>query len=207
AAGEQGGGSAPGGPPVDLDTLPAPWRLALDAAEDALRSANAIRHHLGFGPGELEEFGRRIVLERHDVGRLLDQAAHDEHVHLRRRFSAPRPAPRVLGLPPGVVACLFDLDGVLTGSAAVHAAAWAETFDELLSGRVERTGERFAPFRPFDERTDYERHIHGRPRLDGVHAFLASRGIRLPEGRPDDPPGAETVYGLANRKNEALVRR
>jgi beta-phosphoglucomutase-like phosphatase (HAD superfamily) len=193
--------------PIDLDELAAHWRLALDAAEDALHSASRMAHRLGFPPDELAERTRGITLQRQEIGRLLDETARLEHVHLRRRMSTPRPTRRMLGLPHAVLACVFDLDGVLTGSAAVHAAAWAETFDELLSRRVERTGERFAPFRPFDLRTDYERHIHGRPRLDGVHAFLASRGIRLPEGGPDDPPGAETVHGLANRKREALVRR
>ena len=71
---------------------------------------------------------------------------------------------------------------MLTASADLHAAAWREAFDPLLAGRVERTGERFAPFMPFDPRTDYYRHLHARPRLEGVQAFLASRGIRLPEG-------------------------
>jgi HAD superfamily hydrolase (TIGR01509 family) len=194
-------------PPVDLDALTTRWRRALDSAEDALRATSRIAHRLGFEPQELAGYGHELALERQDVGRLLEAAASERHLHLRRRLAAPRPTGRMLGLPGGVVACVFDLDGVLTGSAAVHAAAWEETFDELLSRRVERTGERFAPFRPFDVRTDYERHIAGRPRLDGVHAFLASRGIRLPKGRPDDPPGAETVYGLANRKREALVHR
>ncbi len=106
-----------------------------------------------------------------------------------------------------MLACVFDLDGVLTPSASIHAAAWAVTFDELLARRVEATGERFAPFRPFNRDTDYAEHIHGKPRLEGVAAFLASRGIRLAEGHPDDPPGDATVYGLANRKNELLLER
>jgi HAD superfamily hydrolase (TIGR01509 family) len=93
---------------------------------------------------------------------------------------------------------------VLIGSAAIHIAAWTETFDEFISRRIERTGGRFALFNP---RVDYPRHIHGKPRLDGVRAFLASRGISLPEGEPGDSPGLETVHGLANRKNQALLRR
>jgi HAD superfamily hydrolase (TIGR01509 family) len=109
----------------------------------------------------------------------------------------------VLGLPPRIDACVFNLDGVLIGSASLHAAAWTETFDELISRRLERTRGRFAPFNP---RVDYPAHMHGRPRLEGVRGFLASRGIRLPEGEPDDAPGSETVYGLANRKNQALLR-
>jgi beta-phosphoglucomutase-like phosphatase (HAD superfamily) len=110
-------------------------------------------------------------------------------------------------LPNDALACVFELEGVLTGGAAVHAAAWAETFDALLLKRSERTGERFGPFAPFNPRTDYAVHIHGRPRVEGVRAFLASRGIRLPEGEPGDLPSAETVHGLANRKNHALLRR
>jgi beta-phosphoglucomutase family hydrolase len=102
-----------------------------------------------------------------------------------------------------VTACLFDLDGVLTDTAAVHAKAWTELFDGYLRERAERTGE---PFVPFDPRGDYVAHVDGKPRQDGVRDFLASRGIVLAEGDPDDPPGTETVHGLGNRKNEALLR-
>ena len=113
----------------------------------------------------------------------------------------------MLGLPQAVRGCVFDLEGVLAGSSRIHAAAWAETLDEFLSRRVEATGERFAPYTLFDPGVEYERYIQGKPRLEGVHAFLASRGIRLPEGSAADPAGAETVWGLATRKNEALLRR
>jgi beta-phosphoglucomutase-like phosphatase (HAD superfamily) len=99
---------------------------------------------------------------------------------------------------------VFNLDGVLIGSASIHAEAWRETFDEFISRRIERTAGSFAPF---DPRVDYSKHIHARPRLEGVREFLASRGISLPDGSPDDPPGTETVHGLANRKNRALLRR
>jgi beta-phosphoglucomutase family hydrolase len=110
----------------------------------------------------------------------------------------------VLGLPEGVTAGLFDLDGVLTNTAAVHNEAWTEIFDAYLLERAERTGERFVPFDPV---ADYATHVDGKPRADGVRDFLASRGIAVPEGDPDDGPGAETVHGLGNRKNEALLRR
>jgi beta-phosphoglucomutase family hydrolase len=109
----------------------------------------------------------------------------------------------VLGLPDGVTACLFDLDGVLTNTAAVHDTAWTEVFDAYLRERAQRTGE---GFRPFDPGADYASYVDGRSRSDGVRAFLASRGISLPEGDPDDPPDAETVAGLGNRKNAALLR-
>jgi beta-phosphoglucomutase family hydrolase len=108
----------------------------------------------------------------------------------------------VLGLPPGINACLFDLDGVLTQTAKVHARAWKEMFDEFLRRRAEAAG---TGFRPFDEHTDYENFVDGKPRYDGVRSFLESRGIRLPAGTPADPPDAHTIDGLGNRKNELVV--
>jgi beta-phosphoglucomutase family hydrolase len=107
-----------------------------------------------------------------------------------------------LGLPSQIRACLFDLDGVLTQTARVHAAAWKEMFDAFLRDRAGRTGERFVPFDPV---VDYDTYVDGKPRYDGVRSFLASRGIELPEGDPSDPPSAETVYGLGNRKNELVL--
>ena len=104
----------------------------------------------------------------------------------------------VPGLPDRIAACLFDLDGVLTQTAEVHAAAWKETFDAFLRERAEETGE---AFEPFEIATDYARHVDGRLRLDGVRGFLASREIELPEGGEDDPPEANTVHGLGTRKN------
>jgi beta-phosphoglucomutase family hydrolase len=109
----------------------------------------------------------------------------------------------MLGLPDQVTACLFDLDGVLTDTAAVHDAAWKEMFDSFLQARAQRTGE---PFVPFDSDNDYGQYVDGRPRADGVRTFLKSRGIELPEGKPDDGPDAETVNGLGNRKNVLLLR-
>jgi beta-phosphoglucomutase family hydrolase len=105
-------------------------------------------------------------------------------------------------MPRGITACLFDLDGVLTQTAKVHAAAWKEMFDAYLRGRAERTGD---PFRPFALPEDYLAYVDGRLRADGVRAFLASRNITLPDGAADDPPTSETVQGLANRKNELLL--
>jgi beta-phosphoglucomutase family hydrolase len=109
----------------------------------------------------------------------------------------------VLGLPTTVKACLFDLDGVLTQTAAVHNAAWRATFDEFLKDRSDTTRE---PFVPFDPEADYNRYVDGRPRADGVRTFLASRGITLAEGTPEDQPGADTVNGLGNKKNELLLK-
>lgn len=109
----------------------------------------------------------------------------------------------MLGLPDGIRACLFDLDGVLTETATIHATAWKAMFDAYLQERATRTGE---PFVPFDETEDYDRYVDGKPRADGTRSFLESRGIHLPDGSPDDPPSAETVYGLGTRKNDLVLR-
>jgi beta-phosphoglucomutase family hydrolase len=110
----------------------------------------------------------------------------------------------VLGLPDGIRGCLFDLDGVLTQTAKVHDAAWKQMFDGFLRDWSTRTGQ---PFVPFDPVKDYDEYVDGKPREDGTRSFLASRGIKLPEGSEDDPPDAETVYGLSNRKNEIVLQR
>ena len=108
----------------------------------------------------------------------------------------------MLGLPDGVSACLFDLDGVLTKTAVVHDKAWKQTFDEYLKSRAEKDGGEFVPF---DSGEDYNEYVDGKPRYDGVRSFLQSRGIELPEGEHDDPPDADTVCGLGNRKNELVL--
>ncbi|MDG4795818.1 HAD-IA family hydrolase [Micromonospora sp. WMMD1082] len=110
----------------------------------------------------------------------------------------------MLGLPDHVTAVLFDLDGVLTQTARVHNAAWTETFDDFLRRHAADAGE---PYRPFDPGPDYHRYVDGRPRLDGIRTFLASRDITLPEGTPEDPPGAQTVHGLGNQKNILVLER
>jgi beta-phosphoglucomutase family hydrolase len=112
-------------------------------------------------------------------------------------------APRTnLGLPPTILACLFDLDGVLTQTARLHAAAWKRMFDAYLRTWAERRSETFVPF---DARDDYLRFVDGKQRADGVRSFLDSRGIELPEGVPSDEPDAETVHGLGNRKNDIVL--
>ncbi len=107
----------------------------------------------------------------------------------------------MLGLPDSTLACLFDLDGVVTKTALVHAAAWKEMFDDFLRQHAAATGTEFVPF---DAVGEYDRYVDGKPRLDGTRSFLQARGIELPEGDPSDPPAALTVNGLSNRKN-ALV--
>ncbi|HET9893282.1 MAG TPA: HAD family hydrolase, partial [Mycobacterium sp.] len=108
-----------------------------------------------------------------------------------------------LGLPEKVRACLFDLDGVLTDTASVHTKAWKAMFDAYLADRAKRTGEDFVPF---DAAADYREYVDGKKREDGVRSFLESRGIHLPDGSPDDPDDAETIYGLGNRKNDMFQK-
>jgi beta-phosphoglucomutase family hydrolase len=110
----------------------------------------------------------------------------------------------MLGLPDGTRVCLFDLDGVLTDTASVHAAAWKQMFDDYLAARAKRDG---TPFVPFDVKTDYGPYVDGKPRLEGTDSFLRSRGIELPAGGPDDPPGAETIYALSTVKNNLVQEK
>ena len=105
----------------------------------------------------------------------------------------------MLGLPDNIKACLFDLDGVLTQTAKVHDNAWKQTFDEFLR---QRDGD---SFKEFDPVADYDEYVDGKPRYDGVRSFLASRGIQLPEGSPDDPPTANTIAGVGNSKNDLVL--
>jgi beta-phosphoglucomutase family hydrolase len=112
--------------------------------------------------------------------------------------------------PPGATALrdldavIFDMDGVVTQTAVVHASSWKKLFDAFLRERSEETGE---PFVPFDEHGDYERYVDGKNRYDGVRSFLASRGIELPEGSPDDPPGSDTVQALGNDKDTYFLEQ
>jgi beta-phosphoglucomutase family hydrolase len=105
-------------------------------------------------------------------------------------------------LPDRVSTCLFDLDGVLTQTAKLHAAAWKEMFDAFLLDRSRETGEET---HPFELPRDYVDYVDGKLRSDGVRSFLASRGIALQEGSPDDPPTAQTVHGLGTRKNDLVL--
>ncbi|MBJ7470383.1 MAG: beta-phosphoglucomutase family hydrolase [Solirubrobacteraceae bacterium] len=109
----------------------------------------------------------------------------------------------MLGLPDGISALLFDLDGVLTKTAEVHAAAWKEMFDEVLTAHAGQDG---VDSRPFDEVGDYLSYVDGKPRYNGVRDFFASRGLSFPEGEPGDDGTVETVIGLGNRKNDAVQR-
>ncbi len=110
----------------------------------------------------------------------------------------------MLGIPDRSRGCLFDLDGVLTQTATVHAAAWQEMFDDFLRQRAQRTGE---PFVPFDPVADYDKYVDGKPRADGTRSFLRAGGIELPDGSDSDPPGTATVAGLSSLKNQIVLRK
>lgn len=107
-------------------------------------------------------------------------------------------------LSNGPDAMVFDLDGVITFTARVHAAAWKDLFDSFLSERAQKLRQ---PFVPFDAASDYLQYVDGKPRYDGVASFLASRGIQLPFGRPDDPQDAATITALGNRKDELFKKK
>lgn len=109
-----------------------------------------------------------------------------------------------LGLPDKIRGCLFDMDGVLTRTATIHAAAWKQMFDEFLDKWSEQTG---VAMKPFDAVADYDRYVDGRTRADGTRGFLQSRGIHLPEGSEADPAGAPTVAGLSKRKNDIVLEK
>jgi HAD superfamily hydrolase (TIGR01509 family) len=183
---------------LELDTVASEWQVALDAAQHALDNSRR-----SLPPDDLVRHHGELVLERRQTAALLAQLAHAAGVEPEPWLSAVPLSVTMLGLRPGVRACIFDLDGVLTDSGVLHASAWAEVFDDLLLRLSQKTGWQFVPF---DRDADYRAYIDGRPRLEGIHLFLGSRGIRLPEGRPGDAPDADTAYGLARHKSDALAR-
>jgi beta-phosphoglucomutase-like phosphatase (HAD superfamily) len=183
----------------ELERLRSEWRAALAAAREALEANEEF-----LDPDELVAEEKHLFGEYKPTEELLRRLALDEGVspELAQPFLPRTLTRRALGLPPTIHSCVFELDGVLVGTSALQVEAWQRTFDELLASRIEATYRRLTA--PFDPQIDYPAHIEGRTRLDGVRTFLASRGVRLPEGSPDDPPGTETVHGVANRKNEQL---
>ena len=191
---------------LDLDSAAFKWREALDAASDSLDNVSRSRRALHFSPAELQSRLAQLEHERDMAERDLEQLAGTTHTHLHRHLHGPRACGELLGLGTAVEACVLELDGVLAPSMALHAAAWQETLDELLARHHRQAGVGFEPVRPFDPRGDYFRYLHGRPRIDGVHRFLDSRGIRLPRGDPSQEPGDDTAWGVAARKNQVLRR-
>lgn len=184
---------------LELDAVAAHWQLALDAAQRALDAA-----HGSLPDTELHRRAHALAAERQVTASLLRRLAEAGAVSPAPWLSPVPLRPVMLGLDDTVRACLFDLEGVLTDGAALHAWAWGEAFDELLRRFGDRTG---LHVEPFDREGDYRAFVEGRPRHEGVETFLRSRGIRLPVGLADDPAGMETVFGIARLKSEALTRR
>lgn len=179
---------------LDPNTLSVHWRIALGAAHDALRAG---AEYPGAGPlaAELRRRSSALTHERDDVQRLLERDARVEHIPLVRRLSFPHVHRTQLGLPHQVQACVFELDGVLTPSAELHYAAWASVLDDFLVRHFARASVHLGHFARLSRRTDYGQYLHGRPRIDGLRAFLASRGLTLPE---------DTILALADAKDRAL---
>jgi beta-phosphoglucomutase-like phosphatase (HAD superfamily) len=184
----------------DVDTLAGEWCEALDSGHASLTAAS-----LYFGSAELAGFSRRLEEDRVEAVNLLRELAREQHRKglLVRWLATPRHTRAMLGLPEGIDACVFDLEGVLTTSDRLQAEAWADTLDPLLLARA-HPAEHFVPF---DRRGEYEEHFAARPRLEGIRNFLAGRGLSLAEGRPDEAPGTGSVAALAARKNEAVRQR
>jgi len=186
---------------VDLDGLVGAWHRGFTSAQSALAAAGSDHDLQG---AELQQRVRHLTDERSATAALVASFAHDLHAQrpgLARILSSPRGTRHLLGLPSGIDACVFNVDGVLIASVAIHAEAWKRVLDGFLIHRIDRTG---ATTPTFSRWVDYPRLIHGKSRVDAIRDFLASRGISLPEGSPRDLPGAETVHGLANAKREAL---
>lgn len=138
-----------------------------------------------------------------EIRRVRAPGPHSDRSQAFFRFPVASSSPHSSSSPWSFDAVIFDLDGVITETASVHARAWKQMFDEYLAARAGLRGE---PFREFVHAHDYLSYVDGKPRYQGVEAFLASRGIRLPFGSPADPAGAETICGLGNRKNELFNR-
>jgi HAD superfamily hydrolase (TIGR01509 family) len=182
--------------PPDIDGVAEHWQLALDAAQRALDAASG-----EVSAAWCSEHQRRLTIERQTTATLVASLALETHATVTPWLSPYPIDVRMLGLPARVRACLFDVEGVLTDSGSLHAWAWSEVFDPLLLRISERSG---WAYRPFDPVGDYRNFVDGRPRFEGIHVFLASRGVQLPDGRVDDSADKDTAYGLARRKGEKL---
>jgi HAD superfamily hydrolase (TIGR01509 family) len=182
----------------ELERLAEGWQRALDAGNRAL-DANRVTLAAADERRRRQDLNR----ERETTAALLVRVATDTGIRPALWLSPVPLTSPMLGLPANVRACIFDLDGVLTDSGVLHAQAWAEVFDELLLRLSDTTG---WPVIPFDPDADYRAYMDGRPRIEGIHAFLASRGIHLREGRPEDAADAQTANGVARHKSEAIGR-
>ena len=166
--------------PLELQTISGHWQRALDAAQGALAAADG-----SLPASDLGHRRHELLRERQQTAEML---THLANVTGARPMPWLSPVPvntAMLGLPNHVRACVFDVEGVLTNGGALHAWAWGEVFDDLLVHLSEQTGWEFIPF---DRIGDYRAFFDGRARLEGIHLFLESRGIRLPEGRSTTRP-------------------
>jgi beta-phosphoglucomutase-like phosphatase (HAD superfamily) len=170
----------------DLDRTAAHWQWALDAAARALEADRFL-----LPPAEVVAEANELAHERRATAALISRVATLHAVTPAPWLPAFPVTPRTLGLPSATRACIFDLDGVLTDSDSLHAAAWAETLDPLLLAAAQED----RPYVPFDRDTDYHAYFDGRPRLEGITLFLSGRGLRLPE---------DAVDAVARRKGELL---
>jgi HAD superfamily hydrolase (TIGR01509 family) len=182
---------------ADLEAIARRWQRALDAAEHAVGRCDR-----ALAPADVRARQHDLAVERQETARVLAGIARLTGVDPPPWLPRTEVTPPMLGLPPGARACLFDLDGVLTDSGAVHAWAWGEVLDDVLLELSERLGRQFVPF---DREAEYREFFDGRTRLEGLEAFLAARGLSLPHGRADDPPDARTEHGLAARKGALLA--
>jgi HAD superfamily hydrolase (TIGR01509 family) len=181
--------------PIDLEALAVRWQRAFDAADRGLSVGGRTMRD-----PDLLSRRRALVHERRETAELLARVAAVGGTRTTPWLSPVPITPSMLGLDDRVRACIFDLDGVLTNSAALHAYAWGEVFDDFLLRLSDKTGWQFIPF---DRDADYRAYVDGRSRMEGVHSFLGSRGIRVPEGTAGDPT-EDTAQGLAARKGEAM---
>lgn len=173
----------------NLDLAAAHWQWALDAAARALDADRVV-----LPAAEIAEESRHLARERQETDALLRRVAALSGT-MPPPWLAARPITvRMLGLPNGTNACLFDLDGVLTDSDALHAAAWAQALDTTLLALAHDEHQTFVPF---DPDRDYHAYFDGRPRVEGIQLFLAGRGVQLPQREVD---------AIARRKGELLAR-
>ena len=180
----------------ELDTISAGWQAALDTAGRALDADATV-----LVPAETSHRRQQLVAERRESAALLRKLARARGIDPLPWLPAGPVTPSMLGLEQSFHGCVFDLEGVLTDSGVLHAAAWAEVFDAYLMRLAHDTGRHFIPF---DREADYRAYLDGRLRIEGVHAFLAGRGIRIAEGHPEDDSHTATAYGLARHKGELL---
>ena len=186
--------------PPDLNATAARWQSAFDAAARALEADRAV-----LPASEISRETHRLVEERRETAALLQTIAAMHHVTPTPWLSSGPVTPYRLGLPESAEVCLFDLDGVLTDSDALHASAWAQALEPVLLAMAQ---EDRAAYVPFDHDADYHAYFDGRLRTEGIRLFLAGRGLRLPDASIEEiarRKGELVDHGLHSRGVAALV--